>query len=127
MLPKRVSAVIIQDKKILLVSNEKTPLFWTPGGKVEEQESHEEAMKRELQEELTLSFVSMKAYMNYKTMHDFLKKEQQVHCYFVTCNGTPEPSQEITKYGWFSKDKLPKLVLGTKTYLIPRLIKDGLL
>ncbi len=127
MLPDRVAAVITHNKKILLVGNEKHSLFWTPGGKVENGESHQETMKRELQEELNLSLTSFSPYFSYVILHDFLHKKQHVHCYFVEYTGNPIPSQEITKLGWFSQKELPELTTGIRLSLIPKLIQDGLL
>ena len=127
MLPDKVAAVIIQDKKILLVGNEKHSLFWTPGGKKEDAESHEDTLKRELQEELKLTVVSITPYFSYVILHDFLHEKQNVYCYFVVYSGNPIPSQEITKWGWFSKQELPELTAGIRLYLIPKLVEDGFL
>ncbi len=127
MLANRISAVIIQDKKILLVTDKEKKVYWTPGGKVDEGETHEEALKRELSEELKINLVSTREYINYKTFNEVYKQKQEVYCYFVKHGGTPIPSQEIGGCDWFSRDNLPKMRYTIETILIPKLLEDGLL
>ena len=48
----RVCAVITNDNKILAMKNDKTPYYFLPGGRVELHESAEDAIVREIKEEL---------------------------------------------------------------------------
>lgn len=48
----RVGAVIIQDGKILLMKNSMAPYYYTVGGRVQYDETTEEAVRREVWEEL---------------------------------------------------------------------------
>ncbi len=50
----RVCAVIINDNKILAMKNENTPYFYLPGGRVALHETAENAVLRELKEELDI-------------------------------------------------------------------------
>ena len=127
MLPDKVSAIIIRDKKILLVTGGNHPFFWTPGGKIEPTESHETAMARELQEELCLSVLSMRSYLEYTTINEATGKKQNVHCYLVQYIGEIFPDHEITTYGWFFKEELPVVTQGIKNHILPKLLHDGLL
>ena len=56
---KVVAALIKKEDKLLLCQRKETDAFgllWEfPGGKIEEAESHQEALKREIKEELNLS------------------------------------------------------------------------
>ena len=126
MLPDRISAVIIKDKKILLVTND-INLYWTPGGTLEAKETHEQALKRELMEELSVQLKSSKPYIHYTAIHEFKKVPQRVFCYFAEYVGELIPSSEITIYGWFSKDNLPRMIKSIKDNLIQKLIEDKLL
>ncbi len=126
MLPDRISAVIIKDRKILLVSDDSN-IFWTPGGKVERAETHQETLDRELCEELQIRLLSLRQYFSYVIFHPLKKDNQQVYCYLVEYDGDIFPSHEIIRYGWFSKNDLPPLLDSVKNVLIPRLIEDGLL
>jgi len=64
----RISAVIIKDKKILLVKGNSgfyKDFFFTPGGKVEEGESEMKTLERELKEELSTGLIEAKKYFEY--------------------------------------------------------------
>lgn len=48
-----VKAIIIQDGKILILKDSSRPDFWdVPGGRIDDNETIEEALRRELREEL---------------------------------------------------------------------------
>lgn len=131
MLPDRIAAIIIREKKILLETGTGPNFFWTPGGKVESEESHNETLARELQEELQVTLKSMENYISYKTVNEVSGKEQLVHCYLADFEGNLKPSEEIKEYGWFSKQELldgkPLVSKGIEKNLIPKLIDDGLI
>lgn len=127
----RISAVIIKDKKILLVTGFKEEFYWTPGGKLESGESHEQTLRRELKEELGIELIETKPYFTYEGFNVVLKEKQTVHCYFVSFKGNIIPNQEITKFGWFSKEdfknKRIRMFEEAEKSFIPRILKDGLL
>lgn len=51
----RVCAIIIDDNKILAMHDERSPYFYLPGGKVSMGETAEQAVIREVQEELNIT------------------------------------------------------------------------
>jgi len=57
---KTARALIINNKKILLVSGHGADFYWTPGGGIENNETPEVALKRELKEELGLEVYKYK-------------------------------------------------------------------
>jgi len=128
---QRVSAVIIRNKKILLVTGHNSKAHWTPGGGVEENESLEEALKREIKEELNAEVKSSKDYLNYDSEHLMSHKPIRIYCYIVEINGTVKPQKEITSIKWCSKEDIKKrrviITAGIKDILIPQLIEDNLL
>jgi len=127
----RISAVIIQNKKLLLITGYDELFYWTPGGKIDANESHKEALKRELNEELSIKPTSIDFYLSYGTINEITKEKQKVYCYLARIIGQPKPKKEITKVLWYSKKNFeadtPKLSKSIKEYLIPKLIGDGLL
>lgn len=132
MLKERVSAVILKNKKILLVTCNNSDFFFTPGGRVElDDKSHEAAIKRELKEELGIVPISIKPYISYKARKDKKSNLLEVYCYLVRYRGKPIPKNEITEIIWYSREnflrKVPKVALPMEKYLIPKLIEDGLL
>jgi len=131
MLPDRVAAVIVRNKKVLLVTGPGPDFFWTPGGKVGSVESHEVALARELKEELQVSLKSVKQYLTYKTFNEATGKHQMVHCYLTDFEGNLLPTKEIEEYQWISKEDLAerkvKLSKGIEKNLIPQLIGDKII
>ncbi len=121
---ERVAAVIIKDKKILLVTNDDANFYWTPGGGVEEGETHIEALSREILEELGASMVNYSHYLTYKTVNEVRGMEQEVHCYILDISGEIKPSSEIKNIGWFAREEIPKVAIGIRNHLIPQLIED---
>ena len=52
----RVCAMILHDGKILAMQDDRSPYYYLPGGRVAMGESAEDAVLREVQEELGISF-----------------------------------------------------------------------
>jgi|SRR3989338_5259504 len=128
---KRISAVVIKDKKILLVTGYDESFYWTPGGKAEENEGAEDALRREIKEELNLNIMSLRKYMKYIGENLTTKKTMEVDCYLVKTKGVLKPQKEITKFIWAKKEDIlsKKFILtkNTRDNLIPNLIRDKLI
>ena len=131
MLPDRIGALIIKDKKLLLVTGYEEKFWWTPGGKIEEGETPEACLKRELFEELGIDLKSMKEFFTMKGSNEALGEEQTVHYYLADYSGDIIPKEEITKTRWFSKqdflNKEPRASKKLMNRVIPKLIEAGLL
>ena len=131
MLPERVAAIIIKNKKILLVTGYEEKFYWTPGGKIEGKESHESCLKRELFAELGIKPTSIRHYAKFTLPNEIKGIEQVNHYYLVQCNGKIRPGSEVTKVIWYSKQnflsKNPLVSKGIEEHLIPKLIEDNYL
>ena len=131
MFPNRVAAIILKDKKILLVTGYEEKFYWTPGGKVDGDENNESCLRRELASELAIEPVSIKHYITVTMQNEVKGGMQKNHYYLVQYGGEIKPGEEITKYIWYSRqnflDKRPRVSEGTATHLIPKLIEDNLL
>ena len=127
----RVAAVIIKDKKILLVTGYDEKFYWSPGGEVEGKEAHEKCLKRELKSELNVDLISLKKYAEYESINEIKNKIQKSYYYLVKIEGELEPRDEVTKIFWYSKQnflkKDIKISKGNENFLIPKLLKDNLL
>ncbi len=73
---KRVAAIIIKDKKILLVRDKAADFFSIPGGIIEEGEDSEIALSRELKEELNAKIKILNEYNSYNYIHTRLNVPQ---------------------------------------------------
>ncbi len=51
----RVCAIILSDNKILAMKDEHSPYYYLPGGRIKMKETAEDALMRELQEELQIT------------------------------------------------------------------------
>jgi ADP-ribose pyrophosphatase YjhB (NUDIX family) len=128
---RKSTAIIIKDKKLLLVTTSDESFYWTPGGKIEEGESSEEALIRELKEELKIEVASTSPYFTYSSVIEEDNKPRKVDCFFVEYTGELTCSSEISSMIWVSKDDISnnKIVLqnGVKLHLVPKLLADNLL
>jgi len=88
-----VAAIIEQDDAFLLTRRQKgvhlEGLWEFPGGKVDKGETHAQALKRELREELGVDVDVQE--LRFHTTHDY--DERSVSLYFYQCRlrGTPQP------------------------------------
>jgi 8-oxo-dGTP diphosphatase len=129
MLPERIAAIIIEDKKILLVTGYEEKFYWTPGGKIESEEKHESCLNRELFAELGIEPTSMEHYATFTLPNEIKGGEQVNHYYLVQYRGKIKPGREVTKTIWYSKqnflEKSPQVSKGIEEHLIPKLIEDN--
>lgn len=111
MMRERVQCLIIRGKKILLVKDKEADHFYPPGGGVEKGESHEAAIKRELQEELDVELVKStfhSIYQEKNVVRKFLQKENN---YIVEIRGQPSPCSEIEEIRWLSWKEIHEVPL----------------
>ena len=62
----RIAGIIIQEGKMLMLLGKGYKELWTPGGKIDGEESDEECLARELKEELGVELVEAKFFKEYK-------------------------------------------------------------
>lgn len=116
-----IRAIIIKDKKVLLVTGHGADFYWTPGGGVEADETPEQTLRRELREELGVEVVSAYPYYTY------VYENQQVENYRVEIAGTIKPGEEITATAWYSTKSGIKASRGFNDRVLPRLLGDDLI
>lgn len=104
-----VNCIIEKDGKILLVQEAKgkiTGKWSVPGGKVNEGESFEEAMKREVKEETNLDVLDMEKISIIQEEPNHTVK----HILKVKTEGDVKPQEdEILDARWFSLDEIQKM------------------
>jgi 8-oxo-dGTP pyrophosphatase MutT (NUDIX family) len=127
----KIAGIIIKDKKLLMCRKYDEPHFIMPGGKVEEGESKEDTLKRELKEELGVELKSMKFFKTWEAPH-FRDKDKivRMETYFVEIGGEPGQTAEIDEIAWIDsryKDKDLKIASIDEDYLVPELKERGLI
>ena len=105
----KLAYIEIQDKKILVTMSHGKDRWYIPGGKHEGNETDQEALIREVKEELTVD-------LKPETIKYYGTFEAQAHgrpegtivrmtCYTADYDGTLQPSSEIEKIDFFRYDQ----------------------
>jgi len=126
----RIAAIIIKQGKLLMLKGRGYKELWTPGGKIQEGESDEECLKRELKEEIGVDLVSMKYFGEYSAPSPYHHRITRNKVYLAEIDGGIHTGHEIESFIWYSRDdfennKYPMIPLD-KERLISDLIKNGL-
>lgn len=120
------SAIIVRDGKVLLCKRAKDPFKgkWdVPGGYLEEKESPEEALKREMKEELGVE-IEIKNFIGVigPCYYPFGGQEQwNTDIYYeVTTRDMPRASRhsDVVAIAWFDPDRLPAMAFDTNVKAI---------
>ncbi len=127
----RIAGIIIEDNRLLMLIGKGYKELWTPGGKVNEGETDEECLKRELQEELGVELLEFKFFKEYHN-ESFYNPSSPIieRNYIIKIKGEIKPDSEIESIVWFTKDdyqnKKYPMITHTQEELIPDLIKEGI-
>lgn len=116
----KVAWIVIKNRKVLFVRSSKNKdIFYTPGGKVNSSESENQALLREIKEELSIDLKP--ATIQYlETFRDQAHGESpgtmvEIKCYTSEFTGTIKPSGEIAEIAAFSsKDSAKSAGVGKK-------------
>ncbi len=103
-----VRCVVTLENKILLIKHTYgSPLLTTVGGGIKMGESLEQAVIREVKEEVGLSLKNIKQLGSIKYNGEF--KKDTIHVFFANANEgeITIDLNEIKEAGWFDKDNLP--------------------
>ncbi|MDR1781524.1 MAG: (deoxy)nucleoside triphosphate pyrophosphohydrolase [Bacilli bacterium] len=95
-----------------------------PGGKLEEHETSEEALIRELREELNVEVINIRLYKN--ITHTYEHGTFNLDFYFcdIFDDSTIMLNEENQAYNWFTKDELLKLNFVSSAIDIIKSFKD---
>lgn len=120
----KLGYILISDKKVLAVRSRGSDAWLTPGGKRDAGESDEEALTREVKEELSVDLIpDTIKYIKSFTAQAYGKAEGvmvRIKCYSGDFTGEIKPSSEIEETGWLaSKD-------GGKTSVTGKMILEFL-
>ena len=108
-----VAAIIIDNNKILCVQRNKNKYeyisykFEFPGGKVESGETNEEALIREIKEELEMDIIIQKHFLTVD--HEYPDFKLTMHSFICSCANRDLTLTEHIDFKWLSKDQLKSL------------------
>ncbi len=123
----KLAWVLQQDRKVLYVRSKGKELFFNPGGKREGEETNEQALIREIKEELNVDLVQNTIkYMETFTAQAAGKPEGvvvEIKCYTAEHAGTLAPTSEIEELAWFTSDDMNRT--SATGQLILKYLKDN--
>ncbi len=104
-----VKAMIVNDGKVLITRSEGDTLWDLPGGRINEGESLEEAISREVKEELGIEIIVKRLLCSEQSLH----RKDNKYIMFVTFEATladPEnisfvPSEESEEIRWIDRNE----------------------
>jgi len=118
---RTIRGLVIQDRKVLLVTGHDADFYWTPGGGVETNETAEQTLRREIYEELGVTIKTLTPYSSY----DY--EDQKVENYSIEIEEDIVLGSEITGTMWYSSALSLNTSNGFKDMVLPHLLKDGLI
>ncbi|ASZ12860.1 NUDIX domain-containing protein [Chitinophaga pendula] len=100
--------VHVENGQLLLIESKKNPgIYYMPGGKIEPGETAEQALVRELQEELNITIdpATIRHFGDFRAQAVNQPDGVDVHnhCFFASFTGTPQPAAEIATIQLFTK------------------------
>ncbi len=98
-----VAGIIKKDNQFFVIHHQKENLWFFPGGKVDTGETLDQALARELKEELNIQFSSAKKIGAVKIIHQ--NKPRRVHYFMIETTDTPviQENEKHTTARWLSK------------------------
>lgn len=108
-----VAAIIFNDNKILCVQRGENKYSYIskkyefPGGKIENGEKKEEAIKREIMEELEMEIKLVKKFLTIK--HAYPDFHLTMYSYICTCENPSFTLSEHINFKWLNKHELIQL------------------
>ncbi len=127
----RIAAIIIQDGKILMLRWKGYDELRTPWGKIEEWESDETCLRRELHEEIGVELIELNFFKEYSSPAFYTpNKITKQKIYLTTISGQITPNAEIENFVRLNREdfenkKYPMIPIDRES-LIPDLIEERL-
>lgn len=106
---KSVAWLYVENGKVLCVRTKGKDKFYIPGGKIDQGESPEDALIREIREELKISIdkISLRPAIKITdTAHGFNGVQVEMQCFFATHTGSISINSEIEEIKWMGADYL---------------------
>ncbi|MBD2815855.1 NUDIX domain-containing protein [Xenorhabdus sp. Flor] len=126
---RKCAAIIINNKKLLVVKKHKTSMYISPGGKIEKNETQIECLIREIQEEIGVTFTNPTHFSIDYAKSAFEGESMEINSWLIDIIGEPFPCSEIIDLKWITSKEAEKIQIGSvfKDSIIPKLKNIGLI
>jgi 8-oxo-dGTP diphosphatase len=127
----KLAWIYVKDKKILMTRTRGKDVWYLPGGKRMAGESDQDALFREIKEELNIELIpgSIHYLAVFKAQADGKPEgvEVQITCYTGDFHGDIQPSSEIEEITWLDSTVEPHLITPATLQLFPFLKEKQLI
>ena len=122
---------VIRDNRLLVLKESDNELYLLPGGRAKPGESGEQALSRELKEELGVD-LDTSSLRHIGTFEDIAAGEEDarvhIELYLGDFSGEMKPSSEVERLVWFARDDdWSRLAPVTRNKILPALLEQGLM
>jgi 8-oxo-dGTP diphosphatase len=122
---EKCAAVIVLDRRLLVVRKRGTKIFISPGGKVAPGESQIECLRREIKEELDADLIRAEPFGTYERPSALEKGIVRIHAWLATIAGECVPCAEIDELRWITATEEVPLGSVFAECVIPALVQNG--
>jgi len=126
---RTIRLLIVRDNRILLCRKSfGTSLLILPGGKLEGDETEEQALAREIEEELGTTVSAIEHFGSYEDEAAGDPRRVSISLYTGVLGGEPRASGEIAELIWFGPGDDSELISPSlRRQILPDLLRRGIL
>lgn len=126
---RKIGLLVVRDDRLLLCRKRQgTTLLILPGGKPEEGETEEQALEREIGEELGTTVTAIEHFASYEDDAAGDPRRVRISLYTGALGAEPVASGEIAELVWFGAGDDTSLVSPSiRRQILPDLLRRGIL
>lgn len=124
---EKCAAIIIRERRLLVVRKRGASVFISPGGKISPGEAPLDCLRRELQEELRVELVDAEPFGTHVRAAADEDSQIRIHSWLTTVSGACTPNSEIEEIRWIRGGDTLALGSVFADCVMPELIRVGLL
>ncbi|WP_293576864.1 NUDIX domain-containing protein [Phaeobacter sp.] len=127
---QKCAAIIVRDKRLLVVRKASTDVFISPGGKIDPGETQEDCLRREIREELGAEVAGFRFFGTFTNASALEAGSVTIYAYLTDVSQDLVPMAEIAELAWVGgPNTSPNIKIGSvfADHVIPELAKAGII